>query len=435
MKKVDSVVLSVLFLAVFSPDVFPGRVVKSEASLFLGLQKVGLASLNDSQEKKEFLNIVSLEKQRLQYKMLRNVYENAFEFYQQGNFEEARSLCERILSIDPTFEDAAMLMDAATQLKGKARPFLSRKILMEDRFKKALSLYKEGRVLEAYDRMEEVVKLSPNNIKAKYWLGRIEADLKDYYFEKGQEYYKKHKLQKALDNYYNALVLKRNDSRIMAEIAKTEEELRDKKANDALKRALEYYAAQKLLSAHATLKKVLEIKPSDAKAAKLLEEVRAEIEKSYIAAGRKFYKQRKYLLAIKMWNKARPYASSVFYIKKLIRRTKEQMKREAEEKKRRAQEEARRKREEEERKRKEAEARKKGQVETSGPIVTEKPKKISQANRMASQKHYLEGLKYFQSGNYEKAKNEWQIAKQLDPENADAQMGLKRIEKILSGGR
>lgn len=404
-----------------------------DASLFLNLQKVGLAALDDSYERNEFLKVVSIEKQKLQYQMLQNVYDSAFNFYRQGNYEEAKALSERILAIDPNFEDAAMLMDASAQLKDKPRPFLSKKILIEDRFKLVLSLYREGRVLEAYDKMEEVVKLSPNNIKAKYWLERIRGDLKDYYFSKGKELYQKHDLEKALENYYNALLLKQKDPRVMAEIAKTEEELRDKKANETLKKALEYYAEKKLLSTWATLKKVLEIKPSDAKAAKLLEEVRAEIEKGYIAAGRKYYSRRKYDSAIAMWKKAKPYASSVSYINKLIARTRQQIKREEEEKKR-MKAEAERKRLEEERKRKEAEAKKKQEEITEGPI-TEKPEGVSQANRISSQKHYLEGLKYFQNSNYQKARNKWTIAKQLDPENADAQMGLKRIEQILSGGR
>jgi tetratricopeptide (TPR) repeat protein len=412
------------------------RKVKNDESIFMGLQKAGLSSLNNSQEKKEFMDVVYLHKQKIQYKMLQTIYENAFEYYRQGNYDEAKALSAKILSIDPNFEDAAMLLDASSQLRGKAKPFLSRRLLMEDRFRTALSLYKKGRIIEAYNKMEQVVKLSPSNIKAKYWLKKIEDDLKDYYFTKGKKAYRGRNLQGALDNYYNALLLQPKDTAILAEIAKTEEELRDSQANEKLKSALEYYAQGKLLSTYGELKKVLEIKPSDTKAAKLLNEVRTEIEKGYIAAGRKHYSKRKYDSAIASWNKAKPYSKSVSYINKLIKRTNDQVKREAREKKRRLEEAARRKKETADRKKREAEERKRNiSTPKSGPIVDDgRKKRILQENRIAAQHHYLSGLKYFQNSDYEKAKNEWTIAKQLDPENADAQAGLKRIENILSGG-
>jgi len=52
-----------------------------------------------------------------------------------------------------------------------------------------------------------------------------------------------------------------------------------------------------------------------------------------------------------------------------------------------------------------------------------------------SQQHYLEGVKYLQNGNYEKAREEWKLARKLDPSNSEAAAGLKRIEQILSGGK
>ncbi len=411
--------------------------IKNDESIFFDLQKAGLNEVNNTEEKKEFMDVVYLHKQKIQYKMLRTIYENAFDYYRQGNYDEARALSSKILSIDPNFEDAAMLLDASSQLRGKAKPFLSRRLLMEDRFRGALSLYKEGRIIESYNQMEQVSKLSPANIKAKYWLKKIEGDLKDYYFSKGQKAYAKRNLQGALDNYYNALLLQPKDSAILSEIAKTEEELRDSRANEKLKSALEYYAEGKLLSTHGELKKVLEIKPSDSKAAKLLNEVRAEIEKGYIAAGRKYYSKRKYNNAIASWNKAKPFSKSTAYINRLIKRTNDQVKREAREKKRRADEAERRKKEEAARRKREAEEKKRNiSTPTAGPIVDDgRKKRILQENRVAAQHHYLSGLKYFQNSDYEKAKNEWTIAKQLDPENADAQAGLKRIENILSGGQ
>lgn len=52
-----------------------------------------------------------------------------------------------------------------------------------------------------------------------------------------------------------------------------------------------------------------------------------------------------------------------------------------------------------------------------------------------AQRHYLEGVKYFQNSDYPKAREEWKKARKMDPSNADAAAGLKRIDQILSGGK
>ncbi|MDA8244500.1 MAG: hypothetical protein M0025_10335 [Elusimicrobia bacterium] len=415
--------------------------VKSEESLFLDLQKTGLGALDETDEKRKFLETVRLEKQKIQGAMLDSIYENAFDYYRHGNYEEAKDLAGKILSIDPSYQDAQMLLEASNQLRGSARPGMSEKIMIEDRFKTALSYYTEGRIVEAHAKMQEVVKLSPNNIKAKYWLSRMKDDLKEYYFQQGTDAYKVRDLKGALDNFYSALLIKPKDSLTIEWVTRVEDELRQQKANDRLKEALEFYAQGKLLSAYDGLKKALEVQPGDTKSAKLLGEVKQEIENGYIASGKKFYGARKYTDAIGEWDKAKPYTSNMSYLNKLIARANQQMKLEADEKKRRAEEAARRAREEEERKAKEEEERLKAEAEAKRKGMTtveetvKKPAGVSEENRLAAQQHYLEGLKYFQNSNYEKARDEWTIAKQLDPGNADTAAGLKRIEQILAGGQ
>ena len=414
--------------------------VKSEESLFLDMHKAGLGSLNEFEEKKKFFETVKLEKAKIQEAMLKNVYENAFDYYKSGNYEEAKDLAGKILAIDPNHQDAQMLYEASSQLRGSLRPAFSEKVMIEDRFREALGLYNEGNIVDAYRKMEEVVKLSPNNIKAKYWHTRMRDDLRDYYFDKGSEQYKARNLKDALDNFYNALLIKPKDTRNIEWITRIEDELRQEKANEQLKAALELYAAGNLKGAHDGLRKALEIQPGDAKANKLLAEVRGEIEGGFIAAGKKLYGLRKYTDAIAEWAKARPYSANLSYLDKLTLRAREQMKLEADEKRRRAEEAARRAKEEEARKAKEAEDMKKAQEEAARKGLTveevvKKPAGVSQENRMAAQQHYLEGLKFFQNSNYEKARSEWTVAKQLDPENSDVTAGLKRIEQILSGGQ
>ncbi|MCX5784372.1 MAG: hypothetical protein NTX59_01655 [Elusimicrobia bacterium] len=414
--------------------------VKSEESLFLNLQKTGLGSLSEFEEKKRFLGTVQLEKEKIQLKMLQSIYESAFDYYRQGNYEEATELSSKILSIDPNFSDASMLLEASSQLRGGQRVFVSAKLLIEDRFKTALSLYNEGRIAEAYKKMEEVEKLSPNNIKAKYWLGRMKDDLKQYYFEKGAAAYQARDLKGALDNLYNALFIRPKDAVTVQWITRIEDELRQERANESLKAALESYAQGNLKDACEGLKRVLEIQPGDSKANKLLNEVKGEIEQGYISSGKKLYSGRRYTEAIAEWSSARPYSLNISYLEELISRARKQMRLESDDKRRRAEEtarrvqeeEAKRKAEEDENKKAEEEAKRKG---ISVEEAKNKPQGITEENRLAAQNHYLEGLKYFQNANYDKARDEWTISKQLDPSNSDSGAGLKRIEQILAGGQ
>ncbi|MEW6042076.1 MAG: hypothetical protein AB1633_11195, partial [Elusimicrobiota bacterium] len=78
--------------------------MKSEESLFLDLHKLGLGTISEFEEKKKYLETVQLEKQKVQMRLLRAIYENAFDYYRKGDYESAKELASRILSIDPNFQ-------------------------------------------------------------------------------------------------------------------------------------------------------------------------------------------------------------------------------------------------------------------------------------------------------------------------------------------
>jgi len=77
----------------------------------------------------------------------------------------------------------------------------------------------------------------------------------------------------------------------------------------------------------------------------------------------------------------------------------------------------------------------KGNQITQSSLVAGSPKPAADSGVSPSQQHYLEGVKYFQNANYEEARREWKIARKMDPSNADAAAGLKRIEQIISGSK
>lgn len=408
-----------------------------EEGLFLDMHRSGIGSINEYEEKKKFFDMVKLEKQKIQDTMLDNICENAYKYYRSGNYEAARELAAKILSINSEHEDAKTLFEATSQLRNTGSFTLEKeRNMINDRFKSSLALYREGRIVESYKKMYEVVKLSPSNIKARYWFNKMREDLCQYYYDKGLELYEARNLKAALENLYASLMIKPQNPSNIEWITKVEEELRQQKSNQQLKQALDDYSKGKILSAYNGLKKALEIQPGDSKSAKLLEEVKGEIENGYIENGKKLYGERKYNSAINEWNKARPYSVNPDYLNQLVARAKQQMKREADEKKRQAELKERRKKAEAERRAKEAEERRKAEEEAAQQGVTideldQKPV-VSAENKAQAQQHYIEGVKYFASSNYEEARKAWTIAKQLDPENEDVKLGLKRIDQILS---
>lgn len=51
-----------------------------------------------------------------------------------------------------------------------------------------------------------------------------------------------------------------------------------------------------------------------------------------------------------------------------------------------------------------------------------------------AQQRYLNGIKYLQNGNYDKARLEFAEALKLDPKHTEAKAGLERVRKITAGG-
>src|SRR5208282_4453144 len=101
----------------------------------------------------------------------------------------------------------------------------------------------------------------------------------------------------------------------------------------------------------------------------------------------------------------------------------------AREAQRRAEEEARAKAEAE--KKAAEEAKKTLNPTPQAPALN--PVGITDENRRSADKHYIQGISYFQSGNYDKAKEEWLLCNHLDPTNADCAAGLQRIDQQLNG--
>ncbi|MDD5655855.1 MAG: tetratricopeptide repeat protein [Elusimicrobia bacterium] len=411
--------------------------------VFLDMAKLNLGTIASEDDKKKYIYTIQLEKARLLRKTLKGVYENAFDLYRRGDFEGARELTGKILAVDPAYDDASILQRATIELSGSAKPYASERKLVDDRFEEGMALYRQGRLVEAVSRWEEAVKLSPANLKARWWLKKARGELADEHFRRGQKAYRQHRLRECLDQWYAALVLNPRYPRLMPALAKVEAEAREADANEKLQNALNLYSQGQTDESIKMLDQVLAAGPGNTKAQKLQAEIRSEMASQHVAQGRKLYEARKYDEAIGEWKKAVSYGYDQRSADQLFARAKEQMRRE--EAARRQAAEAAKRRAEEERLRAEAEAKAKEEAEAAAKAAAAKAAEakpdpaaaqaVSDDNKKQSQQHYLAGMIYYQKGDYEKARNSWAHALQLDPSNSDAKTGLDRINNLYGGGR
>jgi len=422
--------------------------VHDAEGLFLDMSKLNLGTISSEDDKKKYIYTIQLEKSRVTRKTLKNVYENAFDLYKNGQYEAANDLTRKILSIDPGYSDASILNRATIDLKGSTKPRVSERRLIEERFEEGMALYRQGRLVEAAQRWEECSKLSPGNLKSHYWLRKARTEMAEEHYRKGRQAYRQHRLREALDQWYAALVLNPRYPRLTVELAKVEAESREQDANEKLQAALNLYSQGLVLESLKMLDAVLESGPGNVKAQKLQAEIRAEVANQHVAEGRRFYESRQYDKAIGEWKHAVEYGYDPKSADQLIARAKEQTRRESaararavevakvreEDKKKQAADEAaaaaETKKKEEEEKAKAAAA---GQAAPTGQTGAPPPQN-TESNRQASQQSYLEGVIYYQKGDYEKARDKWLHAKQLDPGNSDAIAGLEKIEKLYGAG-
>ncbi|HAZ08792.1 MAG TPA: hypothetical protein DCZ01_09795 [Elusimicrobia bacterium] len=443
----ERLALAVLLLAAAAdPARAQALKIKDTEGLFLDMSKLNLGTITSEDDKKKYIYTIQLEKARVTRRTLRNVYENAFDLYRQGQYEAANDLTRKILAIDPGYEDASILNRATLDLKGTTKPMASERRMLEDRFEEGMALYRQGRLVEAAERWDEVVKLSASNLKARYWLKKAHSEMAEEHYRRGQKAYRQHRLHETLDQWYAALVLNPRYPRLTAAIAKVEAEAREQDANEKLQSALHLYEQGLVLESLKMLDLVLESGPGSVKAQKLQAEIRAEVANQHVSEGRRLYESRQYEKAVVEWRHAVEYGYDPKAADQLVARAKEQVRREDSARKRAV--ELAKQREEEGKKKKEddakaaAETKKEDEAKAAATSPTtaampEAAPPVAVSNENAKQQSgqaYLEGVIYYQKGDYDKARDKWLHAKQLDPGNSDAVAGLEKIEKLYGTG-
>lgn len=442
-----SVTLGVAAAPLRQPN--PIRRHGKEEGMMLDLNKISLGTLNDVEEKKQYLSTVQLEKQRIQNYMLRQVYENAYTLYRQGDYQRAQEMAQTILSIDPNFTQASTLAKQAGHMG--AYGTTSEAEVVEAKFQEAQRMYGSGRLVEANAKLDEILTIQPYNSKAQAWKRRIDKEIAQEYGRRGSEAYDKGNYQEALDNWYNALMIRKDDSALVNRIAQTENQLRKQQVQEGMEQAMAFYNKGQYLESYFMFERISKIQPGDTRAQKYMGQLKDEIAQSYYTAGNKSYGAQKFDSAINYWTNAKKWGADANQMDRLIKQA------------RNAKEDALRRRQEAAKKAAEAAMQKKKEEQTpkiDDPVETvtvENPSgglsqpgeslgpdgngtlqgiggtatRVSDEARAASRQKYLEGLAAYNQDDYERARAAWVVAKQLDPGNTDVDAGMRRVEEMI----
>lgn len=447
----------------------PVRQHGKESGMLLDLTKISLGTLNDVEEKKQYLSTVQLEKQRIQNYTLRMVYENAYTLYKRGDYQRAQELAQTILSIDPNFTQAQTLAKQASHMGTYGT--ISESEVIEAKFHEASRLYDSGRLVEAQDKLDEILTIRPGNSRALEWKRRIDYEIGREYYRRGDEAYAQKDYQSALDNWYNALMIRKDDQRLVNKISETENMLRKQQVQDSMQEALNFYNQGQYVEAYYIFERITKIQPGDQRVQKYMVQLKDEIASSYYTAGNKAYNQAKYDSAVTYWTNAKKWGANAAEMDLLIKRARNAKEDSLRRKQQAVVEAAKKPQQTEETAKTDASGKtpSSANASSSDPEVPadEEPEtvdkmlpgsvsssvngqnttdinetlptiggvagRVSEEAREASRKKYLEGVNAYNNDDFERAREAFIAAKQLDPGNTNAEIGLRRVEELLQG--
>lgn len=461
----------------FSREI-PTRQYGKEAGMLLDLGKISLGTLNDVEEKKQYLSTVQLEKQRIQNYTLRMVYENAYLLYKQGDYQRAQELAQTILSIDPNFKQAQTLAKQANHMGTYGT--VSESQVIDSKFKEALALYDSGRLVEANDKLNEILTIRPGNTKAQSWKRQIDVEIAKEYARRGSVAEKNGDYQAAVDAWYNALLMRKDDPELITKISDAEAKLRQQQLQENMKQALELYNQGQYIEAYAVFERIKKIQPGDARVQKYMSQLKNEIAGGYYTAGCEAYAAYRFDQAISYWNNAKKWGADTIAMDDMIKKARnakeryirnqelraKQLELEAQQAAQLAADKAKALADEAERKAQEQDILETITVDTQIPGTTIIPgatgttstttttttttttsgmpgigevvpdlsggiTRVSAEASAASRAKYIEGLDAYNQDDFERARQAWIVAKRLDPGNTDAELGLRKVEELM----
>lgn len=394
-----------------------------EAGMMLDLTGFSMGTMNKVEDKKQYLSTIQLEKQRIQNYTLRIVYENAYRFYKRGDYERAQELAQSIVSIDPSFTNARTLAEQARRMSTYGTA--SEPEIIAAKMAEGERLYQAGRLIEANRKFEEVLVIQPSNGSAKNWIAKVDKEIAQEHERRGDAAYQKRDYSTALDQWYSALLIRKDDAALTSKITKAEREQRDIQLKAAMEEGVNNYSSGKLIASYNSFQKALKIQPGEPKAEKFSTQLRVEIADGYVASGNKNYYAGKYNSAIANWQEAKKWGYESAPLDAAIKKAKTAR----------------------------DNPQPKKTTPVKQPVVNVDPvfdpnafdtpefnntlpgslgaQTVSEENKRYSEESYRRGQRAFNNDDYETARREWLIALEQNPGNADAEAGLKKVQEIL----
>ena len=229
-------------------------------------------------------------------------YNQALNYYSEGNLAEALANLDRALVWDPEYAEAQAMYDKIKEEKRKADA--------EAYYNRGLELYNQGNFMDAVTQFERCLELDPENSLARKWQENSFAALVEIQKakygkkqEKGQEvselmkkgvsFYSKGEYFKAETKFKEVLALDPQNAEAKDYLTKSEKARKDKAA-DYIRKAEAAKAKGDYAKAIDAYQKALEYEPGNPDANKGLANAKAEaarLASEHLAQGKALYKK------------------------------------------------------------------------------------------------------------------------------------------------
>jgi tetratricopeptide (TPR) repeat protein len=238
--------------------------------------------------------MLSSTKRLVSSNIVRAYYEKAYVHMQQNEYDQAIEEWKTVLEIDPTQEKAARLISSAQEKKH------------EDFYSHVNSLLKKGQYDEATEELEKMLVISPNEVRTIEMLesikrAKIDNTIKEHY-ERADKLAKEKKYDLAIEEWNTVLEIDPTQEKAAQLISSAQE----KKHEDFYSHVNSLLKKGQYDEATEELEKMLIISPNEVRAIEMLESIkRAKIDntiKEHYERADKLAKEKKYDLAIEEWN-------------------------------------------------------------------------------------------------------------------------------------
>ncbi|MBN1622455.1 MAG: PorV/PorQ family protein [Endomicrobiales bacterium] len=242
----------------------------------------------DSPKVKEFQERIEVVFQQQKTMRIESMFKQGMEFYENKNYNDAISLWEKVLLVNPEHARAKEyinlakkeLVNIAAQKKQKEHELNIKKAA--DLINKGVKYYNDSDWENAMEMFEEAKKLNPEKKETKDYLSKTKVKLSRQYYDKGLKLYEKKDLKEAIAILEKATKINSGDKEIKDALTKTQEELAEinkTKANELGQKGLKEYGLGNLKEAVELWEKALSFDPENAKIKNNLNRAKEELKK------------------------------------------------------------------------------------------------------------------------------------------------------------